>query len=229
MLGRLGDLEVVDAGRNELTHVPQELCRLRRLTELRVPGNMLRGVPDGLSQLPLLKVLDLSSNKLDEAPFQGRALATGAMPLVVDNLMCGIKQPSGEVYHLLEARLRFEERKREEEARAAGSPRQGRSPHGGRSALSRLRRVVRNVIVASRWPVKAAYKSSTRASPRGSKSAVAPSHYALHDLRHAVWCEDDWTEKPSSDDEKEGGEEGFEVLRPGPPGGDFPFPADTGD
>eukprot|EP00666_Eupelagonemidae_sp_cell4sb_P016395 gene16395-698_t len=155
-LGRLGDLEVIDASRNLLTALPSELSRLRRLRELHLAGNALRAVPDGVGRLPSLRVLDLSTNNLDEPPFDGERLAGGAAQLQGDNIMCGIRQPSGEVYHLLEARLRFAEMRQKEEELASSV-----SSVATGASLLKLRRVVRKIIIASRWPQKAA-QGSTR-------------------------------------------------------------------
>lgn len=160
------------------------LARLARLRELRVPNNTLQTVPDGLATLASLRVLDLSANQLTDIPFGGARLASGAAPLVNDNLMCGVRQPNGDIYHLLEARLRHAEARRaaeEEEENAARQ--QARTP-----ALQRLRRAVRGIIIASRWPVKAAYRHD---DPKTARLAGLPpvAYHTLDDLGPSRWLD----------------------------------------
>eukprot|EP01062_Namystynia_karyoxenos_P023320 TRINITY_DN19011_c0_g1_i1.p1 TRINITY_DN19011_c0_g1~~TRINITY_DN19011_c0_g1_i1.p1 ORF type:complete len:610 (+),score=84.78 TRINITY_DN19011_c0_g1_i1:114-1943(+) len=143
-VGRLSDLEVLDASHNRLTSVPAELGRLRRLQELRLAGNCLETVPESLGKMPSLTVLDLSSNQLAERPFGGGPLATGKRPQLANNTLCGIDMPDGSVYMMVEARVQQAEQARR---------RQQQQQHQDRG-VAKFQRMVRSLVAAFRMPAR---------------------------------------------------------------------------
>jgi Leucine-rich repeat (LRR) protein len=68
-IGALKKLRMVDLGHNQLTHLPDTIGDLDRLTDfLYVHGNRLASLPDSLAKLTALRYLNISDNALTTLP-----------------------------------------------------------------------------------------------------------------------------------------------------------------
>lgn len=62
-IGKLVNLQVLDASYNQMTGVPAEIGHLSELEMLNLSNNRLTGLPHELGDLKKLKTLDISGNK----------------------------------------------------------------------------------------------------------------------------------------------------------------------
>ena len=72
-LSELKSLLAIKLSGNELTAFPRSLCDgglLQHLSEIHANNNKIVDIPNSISKLPALKLLDLSSNLIEAVPGQ---------------------------------------------------------------------------------------------------------------------------------------------------------------
>ena len=104
-------LQIVDFSENKLVALPDEICELSQLQQLKLDRNILQRLPDNIGLLRNLQVLSASHNELQQIPSSLQNCRQLTELLVTDNRLCQLpvalfsKLSSLESLHLHQNRL----------------------------------------------------------------------------------------------------------------------------